>query len=177
MTAGPTIQLEVVTPDGSRLAEQVLGLTAPGIEGELGILPGHRPLLAALKTGIVIYEVDGETQRVAVGSGFVEFFQDRAVVLTDRFLRRQDVDAVRARLELKESDQALEHFEGDPTSPEYATLVSRELWAAAELELHGDPPPPIVRSLAEFEAHPVEDYGSRKSQEPEKEGAASSEEH
>jgi F-type H+-transporting ATPase subunit epsilon len=160
MATAQHMTLDVVTPDGNRLTEQVVSLTAPSVEGELGILPGHRPLLAALKTGIVSYQLDGESQRIAVGTGFVEFFEDRAVILTDRFVRKNDVDPVTARLELKEVDEALDHFQGDPASAEYATLVGRELWAAAQLELHGDPPPPIVRALVEFEAQPVEKYAS-----------------
>jgi F-type H+-transporting ATPase subunit epsilon len=160
MTPASLITLEIVTPDGTRLTERVKSLTAPSVEGELGILPGHRPLLAALKTGIVSYELEGDGRQVAVGTGMVEVYEDRAVLLTERFIRKADVDPVRARLELKEADAALDHFDGDPASPEYATLVGRELWAAAQLELHGDPPPPIVRTITEFEARPVEDYSA-----------------
>jgi F-type H+-transporting ATPase subunit epsilon len=160
MTPASHITLEIVTPEGTRLTEQVRSLTAPSVEGELGILPGHRPLLAALKTGIVSYELEGDERRVAVGTGMVEVYEDRAVLLTERFVRKEDVDPVKARLELKEADEALDHFDGDPASPQYATLVGRELWAAAQLELHGDPPPPIVRTIVEFQARPVEDYAA-----------------
>jgi F-type H+-transporting ATPase subunit epsilon len=166
MAESAKIQLELVTPDGARRSELVDSLTAPSVEGELGILPGHRPLLAALKTGIVTYSVDGEGSRVATGNGFLEFSGDHAILLIERFVRQQDLDPIRARLELKEADEAIEQFAGDPSTPEYATLVSRELWAAAQLELHGDPPPPIVRSLAEFEAQPVEPYGLAEAVEP-----------
>jgi F-type H+-transporting ATPase subunit epsilon len=139
------IHLEIVTPDGVKLDEQVREVTAPSVDGEFGVLPGHRPLLAALKTGIVTYKEDGETHRIAVGAGFVEVADDEALILTDHFMREGDVDPVRARLELKEADEALAAFDGDPASPEYAELVERELWAAAQLELYGDPPPPTVR--------------------------------
>jgi F-type H+-transporting ATPase subunit epsilon len=158
MTPASTITLEIVTPEGTRLTEQVRSVTVPSVEGELGILPGHRPLLAALKTGIVSYELEGETRRVAVGTGMAEVYEDRVVLLTERFVRNEDVDPVRVRLDLKEADEALDHFEGDPASPEYATLAGRELWAAAQLELHGEAPPPIVRTVVEFQARPVEDY-------------------
>ena len=82
------IELEIVTPDGVALREKVQMLTAPSVDGEFGVLPGHRPLLAALKTGIVTYTKNGTEVRVAVGPGFVEVFEDRAVLLTDR-LRAQ----------------------------------------------------------------------------------------
>jgi F-type H+-transporting ATPase subunit epsilon len=141
-----TIALEIVTPDGPKLKEAVNELTAPSVQGEFGVLPMHRPMLAALATGIVTYVQDGKSQSVAVGPGFVEVAGDKAMLLTDRFIRKDDIDVVRTRLELKEVDEALDHFKGDPASAEYAELVERELWAAAQLELHGDPPPPRIRT-------------------------------
>jgi F-type H+-transporting ATPase subunit epsilon len=145
-----TIALEVVTPDGIKLAEEVNEFTAPSVEGEFGVLPSHRPLLAALTTGIVTYIKNGEKTAVAVGPGFAEVADDKAVLLTDRFIRKEDIDPVRVRLDLKEADEALDHFEGDRTGPEYGELVAKELWAAAQLELYGDPPPPRVRTMSEL---------------------------
>jgi F-type H+-transporting ATPase subunit epsilon len=152
------IALEIVTPDGVRLREEVESLTAPSVEGEFGVLPGHRPLLAALKTGIVSYVKEGTEHRVAVGQGFVEINEGRAVLLTDRFVARKDVDPVRSRLALKEADEALDAYGGEPGTAQHAALVSAELWAAAELELYGDPPPPTYRTYHEFQAGDREDY-------------------
>jgi F-type H+-transporting ATPase subunit epsilon len=152
------ITLEIVTPEGVALSEEVNDVTAPSVDGEFGVLPGHRPLLAALKTGIVSYHQDGEQHRVAVGPGFVEVSADRTVLLTDRFVKKDDVDPVRARLELKEADEALDAYEGDPGTPEHAELVARENWAAAQLELYGDPPPPTVRTFHEFQLVPHESF-------------------
>jgi hypothetical protein len=78
--------------------------------------------------------------------------------------------AVRTRLELKEVDEALDHFKGDPDSAEYAALVERELWAAAQLELHGDPPPPRIRNVSSLGAH--EDYAKTAQAEGDTEGEA-----
>jgi len=156
MAAG--LSLEIVTPDGVKLKEQVSEVTAPSVEGEFGVLPGHIPLLAALKTGIVSFKKDGETERVAVGPGFVEVQNDRVLVLTDRFIRKADVDPVRARLELKEVDEALEKFQGAHGGPEFAELVARELWAAAQLELYGDPPPPKILVLHDLQRGSSDTY-------------------
>jgi F-type H+-transporting ATPase subunit epsilon len=153
-----TLSLEIVTPDGVKLSETVDMLTAPGVDGEFGVLPRHRPLLAALTAGIVTYTKGGMTESVAIGPGFAEVADDRAVVLTDHFVTKSDVDPVRVRLELKEVDAELDHFAGDPTGPEYAALVARELWAATQLELHGDPPPPRIRTQSELESSVVEKY-------------------
>jgi F-type H+-transporting ATPase subunit epsilon len=170
-----TIALEIVTPDGLKLKEAVNELTAPSVQGEFGVLPMHRPMLAALATGIVTYVQDGKTQSVAVGPGFVEVAADKAMLLTDRFIQKDDVDAVRVRLELKEVDEALDHFKGDPESPEYAALVERELWAAAQLELHGDPPPPRIRNVSSLGTH--EDYSKSAEAEAEAETAEGPAQH
>jgi F-type H+-transporting ATPase subunit epsilon len=152
------IDLEIVTPEGVKLHEQVQELTAPSVEGEFGVLPGHIPMLAALTTGIVSYTRDGQVTRVAVGPGFFELADDHAVLITDRFIQKDDIDPVRVRLDLKEADEALDKFQGDPKDPAYAELVAKELWAATQLELYGDPPPPRVRTLSELELNMVEDY-------------------
>jgi F-type H+-transporting ATPase subunit epsilon len=149
MAEGTAIELEIVTPTGVALHEKVEMLTAPSVDGEFGVLPGHRPLLAALKTGIVSYLKGGSEVRVAVGPGFAEIANDKAVLLTQNFSRKDEVDPVRARLDLKDADEALEHFKDEPGSPEYLELMQKELWAAARLTLYGDPPPPTVHTFTE----------------------------
>ena len=147
------ISLVIVTPEGEQLSERVVELTAPSVSGEFGVLEGHRPMLAALATGIVSYRVterDPQVHRVAVGAGFVEIFADQAVLLTERFMPSEAVDPVRARAELQQADIALQRLQDDPGGPEYGEALSRELWAAAQLELCGDPPPPRVRTSHEL---------------------------
>lgn len=148
--------LEIVTPEGVQLSEDIDELTAPSVDGQFGVLPGHRPMLAALATGIISYIQAGAVTQVAVGAGYVEIHDDRAVVLTDRFSTKADVDPVRVRLDLKEADEALDHYAGELGSGEHLELVAKELWAAALLELYGDPPPPTMRGYDE--ARRPEDY-------------------
>jgi F-type H+-transporting ATPase subunit epsilon len=147
--ADGAIALEIVTPDGVALSESVDALTAPSVQGEFGVLPGHRPLLAALKTGIMSYHQGHTEVRLAVGPGFVEVVGDKAVLLTDQVAHKEDIDPVRVRLDLKEVDEALDRFTGKHGSPEHVELIRRELWAAAQLTLYGDPPPPTVHTLHE----------------------------
>jgi F-type H+-transporting ATPase subunit epsilon len=145
-----SIALEIVTPDGIKLSEAVSELTAPSVEGEFGVLPSHRPMLAALTTGIVTYVKNGEKFAVAVGPGFAEIADDKALLLTDRFITKDKIDPVIVRKELKDADEALDKFDGDPKSPAYGELVARELWAAVQLDLYGDPPPPRLRTMSEL---------------------------
>src|ERR1700761_1377601 len=144
------IQLEIVTPKGRALSASVDEVTAPSVSGEFGVLPGHLPLLAALRTGLVTYKKDGKEHRVAVHHGFVEVANDVAVLLTERFVRRDDVDVVRVRLRLKQVDEELDHWQGDLTDPRRRDLIEEEQWLAAQLELIGDPPPPMVREDTRF---------------------------
>jgi F-type H+-transporting ATPase subunit epsilon len=153
------VTLEIVTPQGLALREEVDDVTAPSVSGEFGVLPGHLPLLAALRTGIVTYHRGGEEKKLAVADGFVEVKEDRALLLTDQVAKRDDVDPVRVRLELKDVDEQLDKYSGEPGSPEWQALVSREIWAATLLELYGDPPPATQRPFEMFgpPAPPEED--------------------
>jgi F-type H+-transporting ATPase subunit epsilon len=156
------VTLEIVTPQGLALRDEVDDVTAPSVSGEFGVLPGHLPLLAALRTGIVTYHRGGEERKLAVADGFVEVKDDRALLLTDKVAKRDDIDVVRVRLELKEVDEQLEKYDGEPGSPEWQALVSREVWAATQLELYGDPPPATQRPFEMFgpPAPPEEDQVS-----------------
>jgi F-type H+-transporting ATPase subunit epsilon len=156
--------LEIVTPEGVQLSEDIDELTAPSVDGQFGVLPGHRPMLAALATGIISYIQGGAVTQVAVGAGYVEIHGDRAVVLTDRFSTKAAVDPVRVRLDLKEADEALDSYGGELGSGEHLELVAKELWAAALLELYGDPPPPTMRGFDE--ARRPENYVETAAEQP-----------
>ena len=150
------IQLEIVTPRGKALDLAVDEVTAPSVEGEFGVLPGHLPLLAALRVGLVSYRTGGETKRVAIGPGFAEAGPDRLTILTDEFQEKDKVDPVVVRKDIHEVQAHIAKLEGVPTesdSPEKAelrTLITRENWLAAQLELYGDPPPATTRPHEEF---------------------------
>src|SRR5579871_4004361 len=94
------IQLEIVTPKGRALLASVDEVTAPSVSGEFGVLPGHLPLLAALRTGLVTYRQGTEVKRCAVGSGFAEAGPDKLVILTDEYTERDRIDPVLVRREL-----------------------------------------------------------------------------
>jgi F-type H+-transporting ATPase subunit epsilon len=144
------ILLEIVTPTGVALRDRVNDVTAPSVAGEFGVLPGHLPLLAALKTGLVTYHKDGQEHRIAVHHGFVEVANDTALLLTERFIKKGDVDVVKVRLRLKEVDHELDHWQGELTDPHRRELIEEEQWLATQLELIGDPPPPTVREDTRF---------------------------
>lgn len=148
--AADRIQLEIVTPKGRALSVSADEVTAPSVDGEFGVMPGHLPLLAALRTGIVSYRLGGETKKCAVGPGFVEAGPDKVSIVTDEFTERDHIDPVLVRKELAEvqskiSAETAKPQEGESSSEDLQGLVRRENWLAAQLELYGDPPPPTMR--------------------------------
>lgn len=150
MASQEAILLEIVTPTGLAMREEVAEVTAPSVAGEFGVLPGHLPLLAALRTGIVSFQKGGSTEHVAVAHGFVEVVDDHALLITEKFSKKDDVNVVRVRARLKEVDEKLDHWQGELTDPARRQLIEEEQWLAAQLELIGDPPPPTVREDTRF---------------------------
>ena len=108
------LQLDVITPERRLLSEQVDSATVPGLGGELGILPGHTPLISQLKTGVLSYTRGAETRRLLVSGGFVEVNDDRVSVLADLAQFPEEVDAASARLERDEAERRLAAFTGSP---------------------------------------------------------------
>lgn len=94
-------KLEVVSPEGSVLNEQVEFAILPAIDGEVGILANHSPLISALKIGIIRYTKDGKVNKIATSGGFVEVADNRVVVLADTAERGDMIDLERA-VEAKE---------------------------------------------------------------------------
>ena len=91
------IQLEVVTPERRVFGEPVDLVTVPGLNGELGVLPGHTPLISQLKTGVLSYLQDGRTTQLLVSGGFVEVRDDHVSVLAEIAERPEEIDVAAAR--------------------------------------------------------------------------------
>ena len=91
------LNLEVVTPHRTVLVEDVDSVTLPGIEGELGILPEHIPLLTTLDTGIVSYNCSGKTQAIAVHWGYAQVEGNSVSVLVELAETAAEIDLQRAK--------------------------------------------------------------------------------
>ena len=133
------IDLEVVTPKGRALSVQVDEVTAPSVQGEFGVLPGHLPVVASIRTGIVTYRIGNESKKVAVGPGFAEAGQNKLLILAEDYVEKQQIDPVIVRKELAEVEAKLEKVLSamDATTEvedERRQLIDRENWLAAQLE-------------------------------------------
>jgi F-type H+-transporting ATPase subunit epsilon len=101
------LTLEVVTPDRALIREEVDEVVVPGSEGELGVLPGHTPLLSSLKIGELWYRQGQEKHYLAIAFGFVEVLPDRVTVLADVGERAQEIDVNRAERAKQRAEQLL----------------------------------------------------------------------
>jgi len=109
------IHLEVVTPERKVFEADVDRVEVPGLDGELGILPGHTELVSLLKpAGLLTYHIGTENGEMAISDGFVEVSSDRVTVLANRATRPEDIDLASA-LKLKENaEQLLQRALSDP---------------------------------------------------------------
>jgi F-type H+-transporting ATPase subunit epsilon len=106
------IQLEVVTPERRVLAEPVDMVNVPGLGGELGILPGHTPLISQLQTGVLTYVQDGKNFSLHVSGGFVEVREDHVSVLAEVAERPDEIDAARAKRARERREKQLNAWSG-----------------------------------------------------------------
>ncbi|MFC1915301.1 F0F1 ATP synthase subunit epsilon [Chloroflexota bacterium] len=91
-----SIKLDIVTVERSVYSEDVDMVIAPGIEGQLGILPHHTPLMTMLQAGELRVKRSGEEISLAISGGFLEVRPDRVVVLVDAAERADEIDVARA---------------------------------------------------------------------------------
>ena len=92
----PTLHLEIVTPDRLVLSTDAEYVSAPGVEGEFGVLPGHVSFLSALAIGSLHYHADGKTKYVFISGGFAEVSKDTVTILAESAEEAENIDFARA---------------------------------------------------------------------------------
>jgi F-type H+-transporting ATPase subunit epsilon len=113
-TTLPTeIHLDIVTPDHLVAHDAVTAVTIPGKNGQLGILPGHAPLLTELGPGEMEYSSGGAKHTLCVDGGFAEVLGDRVIVLVDSAERAEEIDVTRAEKAKTRAEERLKRFD-DP---------------------------------------------------------------
>jgi F-type H+-transporting ATPase subunit epsilon len=132
------MRLSVTTPRGALVDTNVEELTAPGKLGEFGVLPGHVPLMSALKPGVLTYRAADHTGTLAVGEGFLQVApsgpggEDRVLVLVDHATNATAVDRAAAEKELVKLEGELSAWKADLDGT-YKALCVRRDWAMAQL--------------------------------------------
>jgi F-type H+-transporting ATPase subunit epsilon len=101
------LKLDLVTPYRHVLSQEVDEVTAPGTIGELGVLPGHTPLLTTLRIGELTYKRGNEVFHVAVNWGYLEVEDDKVTVLVETAEPADQIDLARAQEALGRAQEAL----------------------------------------------------------------------
>ncbi|MGD7007102.1 F0F1 ATP synthase subunit epsilon [Metabacillus sp. 84] len=102
-----TVKVNVVTPDGPVYDAEVEMVSVKAQSGELGILPGHIPMVAPLKTGAVRLKKGSSTELVAVSGGFIEVRPDNVTILAQAAEAAEDIDLERAQASRERAESRL----------------------------------------------------------------------
>lgn len=101
------LRLEIVTPEAKTYSDDVDSVVIPGIDGELGVLPLHAPLMTQLEPGELRVLKGGQELRLVVGEGFVEITPEKVAVLTDMAVKESDIDESAAEEAIRRAEQAM----------------------------------------------------------------------
>jgi len=134
------MKLDILTPRGAKYEDiDVPGVEIPGLLGELGVLPEHVPFVTAIKPGVVRFRGSNESVRLAVGAGFLEVTEaGRVVLLCERALSPDEIDAQEARSRLTEVKSELGQYSGPITAASHRDLEQERGWLEAQLRCAGD---------------------------------------
>ncbi len=102
------LTLEIVTPEARVYSDTVESVVIPTVEGEIGILPGHIPLLTQVNEGELRVAKDGRTVLLAVAGGFVQVEGDRVSVLAEYAVREEAIDEVTVEKAIQRAKEALQ---------------------------------------------------------------------
>lgn len=102
-----TFKLEIVTAEKMVFSDDVTALIAWGVEGQLGILPHHAPLMTMLQPGDLLIRKDKEEEILAVSGGFLEVRPDKVIVLADACERVDEIDIARAEEAKKRAQETM----------------------------------------------------------------------
>lgn len=131
--AQTSYQLKVVSAEGGLFSGEVQRIRVTGIEGELGIYPGHTPLLTTIKPGMIgIVKVNGDEEFIYLSGGILEVQPKVVTVLADTAIRGQDLDEAKA---IESKRQAEEHIRNSHGDIDYATASAELSKAIAKLQV------------------------------------------
>lgn len=119
----PTIKVHIVTPDGTVFEGDRDMVSVRAQSGELGILPGHIPLVAPLSIDAVRLKKGTETELVAVSGGFIEVRPDKVTILAEAAELPSDIDVDRATAAMKRAEERLARAQQENIDKKRAQLA------------------------------------------------------
>ena len=128
-----SIRLEIVTPERQVLDEVVDEVVLPSVEGSMGVLPGHAPLLARLDPGEVSYRKGGTRRYLSISGGFAEVLRDSVSVLARTAERAEEIDVERAR---RARAHAEEQLKANVSEVEFRAAEVQLKRAVSRIQVH-----------------------------------------
>ena len=122
-----SIKLDIVTAERVVFSDEVDVVVAPGVEGQLGILPHHAPLMTMLQPGELLVRKGGEEFSLAVSGGFLEVRPDKIIVLADTAERVEEIDIARAEEAKRRAQERLSHRTPDTDAARAEAALRRSL--------------------------------------------------
>jgi F-type H+-transporting ATPase subunit epsilon len=133
-TLPTSFQLTVVTRERRIIDVQSNEVELPASDGEIGVLPGHTPLLTTLRVGQMRYRSEGEIHRIVISWGFAEILPDRVIVLAERGILSTEIDPAAAEAERIEAEKELMYLSSH--DPEFSRVEARLEEAVAMINIH-----------------------------------------
>jgi len=127
-----TFKLEIVTPEAKIFSDDVEMVTLTGVDGEMGIMPGHAPVMTQLVAGELAVRRAGQNLFLAVGDGFLQITAARVAVLTDMAIKADDIDEAKAEEARQKAESRLAQKLSDEES---ATVHAALIHATAQLKV------------------------------------------
>lgn len=127
------INLTVVTRERKIIDVQCDEVVLPGASGEIGVLPGHTPLLATLRIGPLRYRTGTTMNRIVISWGFAEVLPDRVIVLAERGYLPEEIDRAQVEKDRAEAEKAIMDLSSH--DPEFALVEARLEESIAKLDI------------------------------------------
>jgi len=128
------IRLTIVTRERKIVETDAEEVILPASDGEIGILPGHTPLLATLRIGQMRYRSGSEVHRMVLSWGFAEVLPDRVIVMAETARLPQEIDMAMAESERNEAERELADLSSN--DPQFALVEARLEESVAMIDLH-----------------------------------------
>jgi len=130
------LRLTVVTRERKIIDTDVEEVLLPAYDGEIGVLPGHTPLLTTLRIGVMRYRAGNAVERIVLSWGFAEVLPDRVIVLAERGVLPSEIDYTAVEAERSAAEKELAYLSSQ--DPEFAIVEGRLEESVALISVHRD---------------------------------------
>jgi F-type H+-transporting ATPase subunit epsilon len=122
-----SLTLEIVTPEAVVYSKAVNMVTLPGVEGQMGILPQHEPLMTQMVPGEIIVQCNGREEFLAVGEGLIEITGERVSILTDMAVSAESIDEAKAEEARRRAEARLREKMSDEEVASVNAILAKSL--------------------------------------------------